>query len=288
MSRLVARQVHRAAWPQYPTKLAVQADRGLLRRHIPPAWRARREIAGALGALLAANAGGCTGNPGTNGGTSAGPTEKNTAGAAIVAPLFEHGDGSAEGLWAMACIAVAAPAYLPEEEAIRVIAAELRGAGLSVSPDGVTLPDVIIRGAELRNGYEWVSNQPGPGLEERTGALQADLFDAQHHIAIEYVAVTDFFRLGGNAGEWQSSRELKAVVKSVNQRVHESGHGIYFGAFYDPVVYYSYLGGTWGNGESSDRQRWASSEEAALTEAKRLLQLQVKDFIEWLKAQGVI
>jgi hypothetical protein len=60
--------------------------------------------------------------------------------------------------------------------------------------------------------------------------------------------------------------------------VQAKGKGVCFGAFYDPAV-------------RPDRRGYAEgaeAEKAARAKSKRLLRLQVKDFVDWLKGQGVI
>ncbi len=281
--------------PAYPTRLQVLADPHLLRRHVPLTWRKRREIAGARGALLAANAGGCSDRtPGATGGTSTRPANISKPSAAIVAPIFAHGDGIGErfrpeimGDFAGPAFA---PAYLTEEVALQVVAEELRKAGLSISGAGITFSDVIIHGHEWYYGYEWVSVRWGSAFKDIDGPLETDLYDPQHHVAIEYVSETDFDRLGGKeeGQSWTKLIRMKDVAASVNERVHADGHGVYFGAFYDPAVYVR--SGIWSPPDEPDRVRETvvKSKPAAGAEAKRLLRLQVQDFIDWLRAQGVI
>ena len=86
MHRLKAQPLRRYHTPAYPPKLDVLAMPGLLAKHQPPAWVRNAEIAGAAGLFLTANAAGC-----------AKPTPPPLAAnaPAIVAPIFEHGEGRA-------------------------------------------------------------------------------------------------------------------------------------------------------------------------------------------------
>jgi hypothetical protein len=144
----------------------------------------------------------------------------------------------------------------------------------------VPLDTVIIAGRELRRAYDWVAGKPSSQWAEVTGPLEVDLNDPERGIAVEYVARDDFDRLGGNESDW--SMNMKEVASSVGREVAKQGRGVYFGAFYDPVKYFSF--GRWGG----DDERWASSPEDAEAEAAELLREQVKDFIDWLEGQGVI
>ena len=71
---------------------------------------------------------------------------------------------------------------------------------------------------------------------------------------------------------------LLAVAQSVSDEVRKQGKGVYFGAFYDP------------SHEVNLGQRWRDNDarEQATEECRRLLLVQVLDFVDWLKGQGVI
>ena len=56
MARLRAIPVRRVTVPRYPTREEVLSDPRLLREHVPTEWLGQKEVAGALGVFLAANA----------------------------------------------------------------------------------------------------------------------------------------------------------------------------------------------------------------------------------------
>lgn len=275
MAHLRARPVRRLRKPGYPTKLEVSADPDLLRQHLPPAWLSSREIGGALGLLLAAHAAGCSEKAATY--VPKGPLRERPA---VVAPLFQHGDGQAPGRGAMGCVAVAAPVYLSEEDAVQIIQEELTKIGLNSLQRKMRLPEVIIAGREPFEGYNWVADAPETGLRRVRKPLETDLLDTATGVAVEYVSMDDFDRLGGDdTGKW--TRELKEPAQGVAREVGKQGRGVYFATLYDPVKYYRLR-------SVGANDRWAHSQEAAQTESKRLLRQQVRDFVEWLKGQGVI
>jgi hypothetical protein len=283
MAGLKARFVRFQGSPGYPTKLEVLAAPEILRRHVPPAWLGRREIAGALGAFLAAGAAGCRDNA-IRGqiGTSKHHDESADRQAAIVAPLFEHGDGKGRSRYALACVAVAAPIYLPEEEALAVIRDELGKSGVATSPSSIKLNDVVIVGHKWKTVRERDSEKMNVELVEVSGPLEADLGDPERRVMIEYVSKDDFDPLGGDdRGSWDM--DIKGVAVSVGCEVGKQGHGIYFGAFYDPVAYF-----TWSRPSISKYENWAASSEEAREKATQMLREQVQDFVAWLKGQGVI
>jgi hypothetical protein len=128
-----------------------------------------------------------------------------------------------------------------------------------------------------------------------TGApLTVDLFDPGRRIAVEYVSRSDDQDLGGpeygpDVLSTVSSFDLKDVAESVASRVQADATGVCFAAFYDPLCtaspaidWISQVTGT------PRRQSWEEAIESAELESRRLLRQQVKDFVDWLAAQGVI
>ena len=103
--------------------------------------------------------------------------------------------------------------------------------------------------------------------------LQVDLRDPDHQVEIEFVNFDDFDRMCGDCAgldfEPHAYLDLKRAASHVSSQVERHGKNVYFGTFYDPMV------------ETEDKQY-------NLIESERLLRLQVKDFIDWLKGQGVI
>jgi hypothetical protein len=62
---------------------------------------------------------------------------------------------------------------------------------------------------------------------------------------------------------------------------------VHFGAFYDPITTMD-MRKLWRADGKLPPDAWKVARTEAQEEAKRLLRLQVKDFIDWLKGQGVI
>lgn len=280
LTTLHARPICRASDPRYPTRLAVLADPDLLARHLPPNWRGKAEITGLLSVALAASAAGCRQDAGSAGTTT--QPMSPPVGAALVAPVFEHGNGTGPGRWTLGCIAVAAPSFLPEEEALAVVREEMAKHGVTFAGRNEQLPGVEISGFELKKGLEWAAGKYREDLFEMTAPLEADLVDPAHHIVVEYVSDADFWQLGGNDRR-EYNRDLKAVAQQVATQVSAQAHNVTFAAFYDPVRYY-----TFGRGRGRVDDRWSASEEDAKRYAQEQLRLQVQDFIAWLKGQGVI
>jgi hypothetical protein len=272
--------VHRQDWPGYPTRLQVLADAGLLKRHMPAGRLSNRELAAAAGVFLAANVAGCdSGKP------PAPPTESVGPPAAVplVAPVFEHGEGKFKNPhpayydpWGHPAMA----AYLPEEEALRIISEELSSGGLSMTARKVALDGVVVKGRHYRMEFEWVHRGLRWQAVESPGPLLVDLADPQRNVYIEFLTEEDYYPLGGrNPGRdeypprdgdpgWEVSHI--ELARQLTEQVRQQAGEIVFGVFYDPVVY---------------AYQTTMEPEA---KAQELLRMEVRDFVDWLKAQGVI
>jgi len=277
-----ARPVRRYRIPRYPTKLRVLAEPELLARHVPPRWRTCAEVALTGAALLAATDMGLAGE-------KAAPPGK--AKAAVVAPIFKHG----EGRGGTGCIAVAAPAFISEEDAFQIIKEELARRGVDLSQRRVEWANVKIpqRYRKSRpSRREW--NDEIVEVPEVSRALEVDAVDPKHRVAVEFVSREEYAKLGGPGfapGTWSSVKDydFRETAKWLGEQVKKQAGYTYFGAFYDPAVY----DGTLKYELLPDGRRIPAGvqrrpREEALEEAKKLLRQQVKDFADWLKAQGAM
>jgi hypothetical protein len=261
--------------PGYPTRLEVLAQPELLERHLPPGWRATAEMASLAAMLLAAS--GCTTTR----------TLKPSA-AAIVAPVFRHG----EGRGVMGCEVIAPPMFLSEEEAMQVIAEELSQVGIDVAKRNVAITGVIITPrteSYTQKGGKWERQI----REGEAKALEVDILDEEHKVAVEYVSPNDYSVLGGVQSEKSvQDFDLKEVARGLAKEVRRQAKGVRFGILYDPHAKPPKAFSPAPVHREQDPERWKQWWEdlgaSARTESKRLLRLQVKDFIDWLKGQGVI
>ncbi len=272
---LIRCPLRHGCWPAYPTKLQVAATPELLLKHQPAAWLSGRELATAASLLMAANLGGCS--------APAAPTRKNQPAneppattpriPALVAPLFVHG----EGRGSLGCIVVVSPVYFPEEEALQIIAEQLQAAGVEISQRNVDLPEVRLTGVP---NVSWNGSEPVFVWPADTVALNVDGLDPQRKIAVEFVSTIDYLNIGG---PWQmdlnqvKNYDLRQVASFIADHVRSQGDDICFVAFYHPGVLVDIRSDT-----------WPEDNDAAKAQAVELLREQVQDFVDWLKAQGVI
>jgi len=271
--------------PSYPTKLDVIRCPELLRKHLPSRWLRRAELAGAAAAFLTLNTG-CSGEKNPAPGAS---STQPGVGPAIVAPLFEHGDGRG----ATGCIVVSPPNFLSEEDALQIVREELSRLGLEFTESETVLPGVQIPGRIERFKKNWVTGKRAKELSElpRTARpLAVDLRDAKRRIAVEYVSLTDYSQLGGvwSASSVQSY-DMKEVASYVAGQVRKQGSGVYFGVLYDPIAKPE---SSSTDGDPKDFMKRLNEEakraKRSATENRRLLRQQVREFADWLKAQGAL
>lgn len=289
--------VRRVRRPGYPTKLETLADPELLDRHRPPAFRPGRELAGAATFFLAAGLAACGGDPPSTGGAGvAGPSGEAKGVAppagAVVAPLFAHG----EGRGVTGCVVHTPPVFLSEAEALQIVTEELGRYGLSFPERNRTIDAVRLPSRTER--WEFVPKAGGPSkqrapdgtwtegefvtrIDEKPGKkFSLDARDPAHQVGFEYVSVGDARDLGGpQSMSTVSEYDLPAVARELGEKMAESGGPeLRFGVLYDPFVPL----------EPAEGESWQDAENRLREESRKLLRQQVSDFIDWLKAQGVI
>jgi hypothetical protein len=279
--------VRKYAPPKYPTRLQIAARPALLHRHQPPAWRKWPELTGAAGLFLLADAARL---PAADNPPKGGPRPTQTNAVAIVAPIFLHG----EGRGATGCVVMSPPVFLSEEEALQVIREELAGKGVKLATNQTAVAGVNVW-AQYKTGVQTIKEP-----------FKADAADPEKRVFVEFLGERKAFR-------WQRERameledqniwsQLMSTVRSydlprtahyVADRVKQDAtNKVYFGTFYDPIAKSlepsqrldGLLAEKTPPGKPPPPGPWAD----AKAESRRLLRLQVQDFIKWLQAQGAI
>ena len=193
--------------------------------------------------------------------TEASPNSPDT----LDIPIFAHGTGRSS----YGCMSVAPPVFLSEEEAMQVIAEECAAQGIDISgektisgtfPATSTLPEGI-SGSDFDETY--------------TGELTLDGYSEELGIGVEFVSTDDI-------KDWRSNpRSISTVdqynLKDTAQRLVDCTDNV--AVFYDPTAddYREFTG-------SNEESYVESSREKSLEELRE----QVRDFLQWLKGQGVI
>ena len=206
--------------------------------------------------------------------------------ASRVAPIFVHG----EGRGAFGCVAVNPPVFLCEEEARQVITEEAKKSGILLEPDARTVSKVPL---PVTDRYAFVKR---PSKQRtQSGSLQLDGTDRKRAVSYEFVSCADFDAwehkdsgLVSTACAVNLQQAASVLVDGLKQAQRRGSYAV----FYDPmcrtkdVEYVEDESGQidW---KATDAVR-AEIEAQAAEESRALLREQVKDFIKWLKAEGVI
>ena len=279
--------------PSYPTKEQIQLHPELLRT-VPRRWARNPVVLTALSLVLSAGLTACgtasdsilpdsnsapaasdalgasnsssSGNSTISAASAEDSTENSVGDAATLdIPIFAHGTGRGS----YGCESVAPPVFLSEEEAMQVIEEECAAQGIDLTgqktisgtfPATSTLPEAISGGA---------SDQT------YTGDLSLDGYSEDLGIGVEFVSTNDIL-------DWKADTGMAATVeefdlKGTAQRLADCTDNV--AVFYDPTAddYRDFTG-------SNEESYVESSKEQSLEE----LRAQVRDFLQWLKAQGVI
>lgn len=265
--------VGKYAAPRIPTHEILEQHPELL-RIVPRRWRNNAVVLTALaGACLLLQSG-----------RADAVAAKSKAPVTKVAPIFVHGGG----VGGYGCVAVAAPLYLTEAEARSIIADEAKRAGINFTSPGRKLPTVDV---PLVKAFEQVVARDDKGNPKavpantptQKSALEFDGTDSKRGISFEFVSKDDF-------GEWAKdaqpvstwlSEDLMGSAAVLRKGLEKANPGGRIAVFYDPVA--------WGRELVVPAENAGQSSNLdSMKQAREDLRAQVKDFIKWLKAQGVI
>ncbi|NQU48687.1 MAG: hypothetical protein HQ519_08570 [Planctomycetes bacterium] len=271
------RAVRNYSTPAYPTRLEALADSKLLEQNMPHSWRRRPEMTGIVCAFLALNACQQVEKDGS-GASKNGQAEASIQGG--VAPLFVHG----EGRGATGCVVVAPPVFLSEEEALQVIREELKLHNIQLSKQMVALEGVLF--TKKRESYSIDENdnfvEEVVDVEEPPVNFVLDSATEDLKIGVEFVSRKDYFDLSGpDSSSTVQGYDLLEVSECLSKSLGTLSGDRYYGVFYDPMEHaasYRNLG----------RSAYEQSKVDAKKRSKEMLKLQVKDFLDWLEAQGAL
>ena len=286
---MTTRIVRRYAPPRYPTREYLLEHPELL-QWIPERWRQHRLVLGVLSMVIPL----IVSRPALAGDSKNGAA----AGASRVAPVFVHGDGRG----AFGCIAVNPPVFLSEDEARQVVQDEAKKAGIVFAADALTLKDVAVPvtdqfgflDEEDRERAAKAGGQkpkaPAPKTQKRD--LVLDGYDKAHNVAYEVVSPKDF-------AEWErkdqtrmctvSSYDYKTTAQVLANGLAQTREKTVFAVFYEPAAHPPKMDYPKSGASEAERKAfWEARQKAAKEIGEQELREQVRDFLAWLKAQGVI
>jgi hypothetical protein len=259
--------------PKYPIKQVVINNPEILKT-LPERWKNSVYVGTALSTLLLFTLTSCVKRE-VSGGKSA-----------AVAPIFEHGSGRGS----FGCVSVAPPSFLSEEEAYQVIQEEGRKYGITFEKNGLEIENVKI--PETKHYANFEANEGEDSKESplvnssRNGDLMLDGYDGLKKIGYEFISTNDY-------DAWQVKQNMFSTVESYdflsaarilrNGLERKTGENT-VGVFYNPMTQMS----PEEMQEIREQTDWALAEAKVKALAKGDLREQVKDFLEWLKSQGIV
>lgn len=264
------------ATPQLPTHDIVSEHPELLRL-LPKRWQGNSAVVAALAACIAMST--CAADAAT---TKAKPKAKPKPAPKIasrIAPIFTHGSG----IGSFGCEVVNPPTFLSEAEARQVIIEEAKRAGIIFTADSKILPKVELP----TTTREWGNKQPQRKIKGWPVGL--DGTDAKRGgVSFEYVSREDMIKWQGDPSDHPTSTlisyDVAGAAKDLQAGIAKAKPVGTYAVFYDPVALQKMSFGPSADFDAAQGQAYA----AAYDEARENLRAQVKDFIKWLKAQGVI
>lgn len=270
--------------PAYPTAKQLAAG-GQKLRCLPLRWARNGTVVTALGMLLAV--GGCgapemeTQPAGNAAGDSVDAADLGgSAPPENVAFVFVHG----EGVGSFACVAVTAPWFFSEEEALAVIRAEAEQyGGIRFQTEEPVALDQVLVSEDRKDGVKEVP-------------LKLDGADQERAVGFEFVSQEDVTLWGQMEydGYGGASYDMRKAAEGLRERLALADTGMKLGVFYDPYDEQALIEAMEEATGDKDFQ-WAMTSEGqeewerrAREMAEENLRAQVRDFLDWLSGQGVI
>lgn len=263
--------------PKYPTREEVMDNPDILKL-VPDRWKGNMYVKIALSALLACSLAGCSDNRGGD--------ENNSAKKALVAPVFDHGSGRGS----FGCVSVAPPAFLSEEEAFQVIQEEARDFGITFetrSPvlKGAKIPETKYH-LETGSKVDEILKGRGKIDSTRSGELKLDGYDEKNKIGFEFVSKDDYdaWKIDEKVRSSVDQFDFLSTAKLLREGIEGKNEDSSIGVFYNPMTILPREELI----SVKDEKDWAKIEMKTKEMAKQNLKEQVKDFLNWLKAEGII
>lgn len=266
--------------PRYPTLEEFTQNDDILGANVPAKWVKNAIVNGALLAFLMAGAfekGELKAQkPETGVVRDTVKTKKDKQVSEVqqagkVAPIFVHGSGGG----AIGCMVIGAPVFISEDEARQIITDELEKANMHFRT--TKCPTVYFDARyPLGNGQEYYRDKPN------IIDLKLDGYCKEANLVFEYISMQDenrFERAG--SGSTVSSYSTQVAANVFRDALIKNGR--YNAAvFYDPVEY-----------DTREDYQDENTDQAKVNVSmkKRAIEkliAQVDDFIQWVKAEGLV
>ena len=256
--------------PAYPNKNEALKNPNLLKT-LPERWKGKAKActAVALSSLLLMILTSCS---------TKDNTESTGSGTGTAAPLFIHGDGRGS----FGCVSVAPPAFLSEEEAFTVIAEEAQREGIILKGEAPVLYNVTSPETNL-----YYSDKE-KNTKAKKGDLTLDGYDEVKQIAFEFVSRDDIQAWAGSSAFMSSVETFRFLeaAEVLAEGISGKTGPMTVATFYDP--HYKFDSEEIQDIINSNTEDFNIMEEKMKELVKADLREQVRDFLSWLKGQGIL
>ena len=295
--------------PAYPAWREAKQER--LLEHVPRRWRKNNSIAALLGTGgLFITSATCMAQGGdavdAEAVVESGQKEQKPIDAAEtvraipvtrVAPILEE-TLATDGRGTFGCVAVSAPVFLSENEALDIIQGELEKAGLKMrdiaSVDGFKVPEIPTRAERAKRHGERGRDYRYRLRPLKDGAYTFDLGTEDNAVVVKFLQRDDFYK-------WEDDTHMMSTASSVDLawlatqmggvfKEREEGAPVIIGLFIDPMTDDDYENvDTRGLTLEQINLLWGKQQrENADERAREKLRMQIMHFIEYLKRENVL
>ncbi|KNY26079.1 hypothetical protein [Pseudobacteroides cellulosolvens] len=269
--------------PKYPEKYIILENPELL-KNIPNRWKKNAYVCIAASTLLAISFSGCEKMQNDNDKTSSivdsiyseAPLNiKLDKEDGLIPPVFKHGDG----MGSFGCSSVVPPVFLSEEEAFKVVSDEADKYGIKFTKN-----DLVIKDMEVPSTFCYLdfNGENKKKVNSVNGDMTFDGYDKGKKIGFEFISKEDYVGWKVEQGYRSSVEEYLAyeAAEVLREGLVKKKADAAIGVFYDPMEP--------SPEKFKDNKIYDFTEEELRKEATDKLRGQVRDFLSWLKAQGII
>jgi len=268
--------------PEYPTIKTFVDNPGLLSKSVPFAWIRNQYAATTLATFILCGA------VNQNSAQKVKPATvvvskdiKKDKPAAIqsvkhdpvkIARIFSHGDGTG----AIGCEVMSPPVFISEDEARKIIFTALKKENLIFSTTNT--PVLKFDAPPIANEC-FLNEKQLKNAKKAKVEIQMDGYNKQYNLAIEYVSTDDFKKFKNDDGCMSTVEgfNTKGAAELIMNELMSRGTTNAV-VFYDPMPSIDFMRNEF-NGETEKRVNKLAREQ---------LLAQVKEFIEWIKKEGII
>jgi len=267
--------------PEYPTIKTFVDNPGLLSKSVPFAWIRNQYAATTLATFILCGA------VNQNSAQKVKPATvvvskdiKKDKPAAIqsvkhdpvkIARIFSHGDGTG----AIGCEVMSPPVFISEDEARKIIFTALKKENLIFS----TTNTPVLKFDAPPIAEDCYYDRQKKNAKKAKVEIKMDGYNNQYNLAIEYVSVGDFNKFKNDDQCYSSAEAIntRGAAELIMNELKNQGTTNAV-VFYDPMPRVDFI----------SSEMYGDTEKRINKLAREQLLAQVKDFIIWIKAEGLI